>query len=299
MAQQKIYEVSVIDFEVVRMKDAIGVKAKGIAPGGNFQNPQLTPWFYIIPPRDGIYDYDFVAEEAGPGTDVLTDIEVSQVIPMPESFRGIRIHASNNSKMLRRLVRTAMIPNGTDPMNVGEARIEKDKLIVPISYGGGHQVHEFEAYWDGSYPKSNPPQAEIILHHNAHNDHAMALFHQELEFDLLGLGACVIQLYNGRARVQSLEYNPHRKISSSGGGSDHPREELKTSLSTTAGVFPSVERGYSNSYDIGEAIRDAMSKLPGNGGVVVDHLAKYTVVNIGAEVGGIAGLNRLYVDVTG
>jgi hypothetical protein len=62
---------------------------------------------------------------------------------------------------------------------------------------------------------------------------------------------------------------------------------------------PGEAIGYSNAYDLGEAMRDAIAQLPPQGGGIPDWLARYEVVSIGAEIGGIAGLNRLCVKVRG
>ena len=55
--------------------------------------------------------------------------------------------------------------------------------------------------------------------------------------------------------------------------------------------------GYSDSFDFNEAFRDAVDKIP----VIPlpDWLMTYTVLEIGAEVGGILGLNRMTVRVRG
>jgi hypothetical protein len=55
--------------------------------------------------------------------------------------------------------------------------------------------------------------------------------------------------------------------------------------------------GYSDAFDFAEAFRDAISKLPDQGGGIPDWLDEYKVVDIGAEIGGIAHLNRMYVRV--
>jgi hypothetical protein len=61
---------------------------------------------------------------------------------------------------------------------------------------------------------------------------------------------------------------------------------------------PTIAIGYSDDFDVGVAIRDAMGKLPSRGGGIPDWLETYSVVEIGAEVGGIAGFNRLFVKVS-
>ena len=62
---------------------------------------------------------------------------------------------------------------------------------------------------------------------------------------------------------------------------------------------PAIAIGYSDDYDVGAAIKDAIGQLPPRGGGIADWLARYTVVEIGAEIGGIAGFDRLFVKVRG
>jgi hypothetical protein len=65
------------------------------------------------------------------------------------------------------------------------------------------------------------------------------------------------------------------------------------------GAEPGEAVGYSRAYDLGEAIREAIDKLPTQGANIPDWLSTYTVLSIGAEIGGIAGFNHLKVRVSG
>ena len=63
---------------------------------------------------------------------------------------------------------------------------------------------------------------------------------------------------------------------------------------------PSEATGYSDAWDLAEAFRDAIGKLPpGPGANIPDWLYTYEVTSIGAEIGGIAGFNHMYVKVRG
>jgi hypothetical protein len=55
--------------------------------------------------------------------------------------------------------------------------------------------------------------------------------------------------------------------------------------------------GYSKAFDFNEAFRDAIGKIPTPG--IPDWLASYTVLDVGAQIGGIAGFNYMYVRVLG
>lgn len=56
--------------------------------------------------------------------------------------------------------------------------------------------------------------------------------------------------------------------------------------------------GYSNAWDLGEALREAARGLPPRRRIP-DYLKRCEVISIGAEVGGIAGLSRVFVRVRG
>jgi hypothetical protein len=62
---------------------------------------------------------------------------------------------------------------------------------------------------------------------------------------------------------------------------------------------PVEATGESRSFDFSEALNDAISKIPNRGGNIPDWLSTYSVLSIGAEIGGIAGRNHLVVRVTG
>lgn len=57
--------------------------------------------------------------------------------------------------------------------------------------------------------------------------------------------------------------------------------------------------GRSRDYDLGEAMRAAIAQLPPQGAGIPDWLSTYTVVSIGAEIGGIGGFDHLTVRVLG
>jgi hypothetical protein len=56
--------------------------------------------------------------------------------------------------------------------------------------------------------------------------------------------------------------------------------------------------GYSNSFSFTEAFQDAIGNLPPDDDPFPDKLMNVSVVRTGAEFGGIAGLNRMYVTVS-
>lgn len=60
---------------------------------------------------------------------------------------------------------------------------------------------------------------------------------------------------------------------------------------------PGEATGYSRSFDFTEAFRDAIGKLSDQTPNIPDWLSTYEVTSIGAEIGGIANFNHMYVKV--
>lgn len=74
-----------------------------------------------------------------------------------------------------------------DPTYIRSAEVEMNKLKLKVDYAGGCEKHEFKLYgWKG-ISKSNPPQAEIFLSHDANGDACEALIIKDLTFDLTPL----------------------------------------------------------------------------------------------------------------
>lgn len=75
----------------------------------------------------------------------------------------------------------------TDTASILDVKIKDDVLNVTIVYKGGYAQHEFKLYgWTGIL-KSNPPQAEITLGHDANNDSGKIEVRGTLLFDLTPL----------------------------------------------------------------------------------------------------------------
>ena len=83
----------------------VGITAQGWVPTSGWSNPTLTPWVYIVPPADGIQDFDFVATPpTGIILPVVTPIAAHAVINRnPKDYwgagkalAGVRIHAREN-----------------------------------------------------------------------------------------------------------------------------------------------------------------------------------------------------------
>lgn len=71
-----------------------------------------------------------------------------------------------------------------DPVDVEDVSLSGDLLFVKVSYGGGCAEHDFGLSWDESFAESNPTQAWLVLHHDAHDDECLSLVTTTLRFDL-------------------------------------------------------------------------------------------------------------------
>ncbi|MDQ3933883.1 MAG: hypothetical protein M3340_04550 [Actinomycetota bacterium] len=132
--------------------------------------------------------------------------------------------------------------------------------------------------------------------------------------DPLALCARVIAPYELAEAFQIGSAREHVTLHHAEGQMDVPVEQL-TQTSPAAAPDPAAEPavisigdivgppseavGYSESYDLGEAVQRAIANLPRRGQDIPDWLSTYTVVEIGAEVGGIAGWDRMFARVRG
>jgi hypothetical protein len=82
-----------------------------------------------------------------------------------------------------------------------------------------------------------------------------------------------------------------------------PSAELRSSNLrdplTGVALGPAEAVGYSSAYDFGEALRAAIASLPAPNSMYPDELFRYEVLASGAEIGGFAGFDQLWVKVRG
>lgn len=101
--------------------------------------------------------------------------------------------------------------DATDPFNIDSIYVNKDSLIVEVSYGGGCEVHEFSLKSNGAYLKSKPVQLNLALEHKSNNDMCRALLYKRLAFDIKatqGGGGNEVKLIvnNDRTKLVSYKY---------------------------------------------------------------------------------------------
>jgi len=72
----------------------------------------------------------------------------------------------------------------SDPYFLNNSQRNESILYVDVSYSGGCENHEFEVVWDGLIYETNPPQANILISHNANGDACEAFLSDTLTIDL-------------------------------------------------------------------------------------------------------------------
>ncbi|MGC2238194.1 MAG: hypothetical protein WA584_18720 [Pyrinomonadaceae bacterium] len=97
--EKQVYEVKDAQIAInKRLPPEVSIIAEGVVRTLGWTNGRLEPYVYVQPPPDGIYDFDFVATPpSSPAGDALSPITSKEYkMPMPENFRGVRIHAETN-----------------------------------------------------------------------------------------------------------------------------------------------------------------------------------------------------------
>lgn len=96
----KVYAVDKVAFYLSKSKPPqLIALADGRVPTSGWSHGRLSPYVYLVPPADGIWDFDFIATPPrGPSLQVITPISAEPFMSvLPPWCKGIRVHASFNS----------------------------------------------------------------------------------------------------------------------------------------------------------------------------------------------------------
>jgi hypothetical protein len=77
------------------------VIATGRVSSSGWSDPQLEPRIYIVPPSDGILEFDFTAERSDDDRKVLpyvVPVAASILLPVPDWVDGVRVKSFSNSE---------------------------------------------------------------------------------------------------------------------------------------------------------------------------------------------------------
>jgi hypothetical protein len=104
---QRVLSVDSASIFILKSKPPqVGIVAEGKVPTSGWTDPSLDPWFYVLPPKDGIQDFDFVAEPpTGIVLQCISTVSTTTILPQdPDNYwgkgkplKGVRIHARDNA----------------------------------------------------------------------------------------------------------------------------------------------------------------------------------------------------------
>jgi hypothetical protein len=283
-------ELKIANVDLKRDGSGFILDVTAIANSRPWTNVKLEKTHHIAPPEDGIQEFTLVGDPPrGIELPAVQSFDLTEQIT-DTWLRGVVIKNATGGNTRRLLMATKNQPAiGDTYCSVSHAVVAGDKLLMQVTYGGGCARHDFQLDWNGVIRESFPPGVTLTLTHNGHNDPCKALLTEELEFDL----SVVEGLPQERMIITLLAPDGVHEVAYDGTQPEAAAKHTKAAR----GIAPAVQRGYSNAYDLREAINDAVRHLPDMSGGTADYLASFTVIKIGAEKGGIAGFDRLYVDV--
>ncbi|MEH0157364.1 hypothetical protein V6R21_24845 [Limibacter armeniacum] len=204
----KILNISDVSLEIEKTNPLrLLIKAKGTVPTDGWTNGILVPFVYVVPPIDGIYEFDFVADPpTGISTQAISKIDAEFVWEdFPVDLRGIKIYASENSVVtmidaetknnldesstpstLRKVTASELLEakKASNHFSIVNAFVWEKMLEVQVRFGGGCKEHDFELLWDGTQKESFPPIIPLVITHDNNGDPCKAIVIQNLQFDL-------------------------------------------------------------------------------------------------------------------
>jgi len=203
-------QVSTVDRLQGRQEPGTAViRATGTVTTSGWSNPNLSPVIYVVPPKNGIWEYQFVAESPGGSitNPVITELTTPEVsIDLRKKLKGVRVTAQQNEMLLRFVQKFAEIPKPLDHVSVNGASLDGNIVNVKVLYSGGCAEHDFQLTWDGTYLKSNPPQARMRLIHNANDDPCDGLLRETQSYLLPPLDPCIIRIDTGNGDSHELKF---------------------------------------------------------------------------------------------
>lgn len=122
-----VYSVSSVETVLQKSQPPILIiRADGKVPTGGWSQAELVPRVYVVPPADGIWDFDFVALPPAPGTIVtqaFDDVCATYAWNDPPAYlRGVRVHARTNVQESV-FSETAPVPDGPAPIDHSKLRL--------------------------------------------------------------------------------------------------------------------------------------------------------------------------------
>jgi hypothetical protein len=92
--------VNTVDLKLLKsFPPQLVITAYGKVSSGGWKDGTLAPRFHVVPPADGIIDYDFIAEPpTGIAIQVILPIVAHTTFTDPPSWlKGVRVHSASNA----------------------------------------------------------------------------------------------------------------------------------------------------------------------------------------------------------
>jgi hypothetical protein len=168
---------------------------KCVCCGGLFINIDTETYrFYDIPANSGFNYSD---------TLVFPIPVMVQWKPAQNQCLGDEIEIKSLTVIPWQFAEIKMAPNFTtgeyesDPLNIDDADVAGDILILKVASGGGCTVHSYDLYASSAFFESYPVQAGLVVVHEDNDDPCDAIVRQFLYFDLKPLKQSYFESYMG------------------------------------------------------------------------------------------------------
>ncbi|MGY4197866.1 hypothetical protein [Bradyrhizobium sp. USDA 4520] len=80
------------------LKEQLVVIALGDVPTTGWSHIRLSPRYYIAPPADSIWDFDFIGDEPTEVVgQVILPVAAEIIVPYPAWCTGVRVHSASNN----------------------------------------------------------------------------------------------------------------------------------------------------------------------------------------------------------
>jgi hypothetical protein len=96
------------------------VGAAGVVNSSGWSNIRLAPRYYIVPPGDGVWDFDFIGDPPS-GIVLPVELPVSAwcTYTAPPWLKGVKVHAERNSILVQNLKTVAPMQAPNRPLTWG------------------------------------------------------------------------------------------------------------------------------------------------------------------------------------
>ncbi len=99
------------------------------------------------------------------------------------TYKAQNIQATINAQQVR-IDPSSRLDDKTDRITIKSAEHNGDILILDVSYSGGCADHDFELISNGKYKATYPPELEIKLLHDSHEDSCRGMIDKKLYFNI-------------------------------------------------------------------------------------------------------------------